>query len=120
MRIPQDAMSEDSSEVAGECRKHLVVRVPISPQPFGDLGGRGIRAIPVQSFAVEGFGGTDRGFALARIERGAIGGPVQVDDISRMGCTDDRGAQAAKKIIELRYEPVGVGQIEHFGAKARL
>src|ERR1700733_13800978 len=99
MGVPQDAVPMALLDLARQCRNFRVVGMPVRAWPPADFGGGRIRAFEVQGGAVEGFGGADRGFALARVERGAVGRPVQIDDVAGMSCADDGGTQVAKEVV---------------------
>ena len=85
MGVPQNAMPMALTQMPGQPRKLVMVGPPVRMQPLVDFAGSWICAIQVQGFTAERFDGTHRGLALTRIQRRAIGRPIQVDDDSEYG-----------------------------------
>ena len=96
-----------------------MIGLPDGLASLRDLGLVGQVAGPVERRGVEAVDRTQVGDALPRIEAGAIGRPVQVDDVARVGGDQHRGAQFVREVVQALQVPVGVGHLARLICEAR-
>ena len=120
MRVVERDALVLAAEAGDLAPQRLVIGRIIERAALGDVSRTGRPALEIKRLAVEGGRRAELRRGLTRIERGAVGTAVHVDDRARNLRSHNRRADRAGEIVKLRDVPVGVAPCEPRADEARL